>query len=229
MAAASAVSKSNGANDIPRVDGLCNGRSDSDLFTEWSFRLRLILRVPYIGAMINEDDTDRSKSSQPRSPPPPLEDAREAVLKAMNDLYDAIQVLERSASWHGFLDGWKAGRVDIFDEFKKQFSDNKSSTPPATLSTQPVPPPVADVTYTPMRVEVSANDRVLRVIETNPGLRGYEIAQLLGRPPGSMRERTVRTALHRLKKAVPPKIKIVDGRWYAADAAPADPQPSLME
>lgn len=61
------------------------------------------------------------------------------------------------------------------------------------------------------RTNSNAQDEVLSYIQTHPGLRGVEIADAFDDRP----ERTIRTALHRLKKTTPPKIQIVEGKWFA--------------
>jgi len=71
----------------------------------------------------------------------------------------------------------------------------------------------------------TANDLVLAHVRDYPGQRGVDIAAAFAR---QIPERTVRTALHRLKNGE--KIKIVDGRWYVCETAPATPRNcSLME
>jgi hypothetical protein len=85
---------------------------------------------------------------------------------------------------------------------------------PTWVSGPPSPPPL-----TP-----TANDLVHQFIYENPGKRGIEIANSFKQAVFRLPERTVRTALHRLKTATPPKIKIVDGRWYPTEATSAEPQ-----
>lgn len=54
--------------------------------------------------------------------------------------------------------------------------------------------------------------RVLKIISTNPGLRGVEIVEMLGIGPDAVHERTVRTALSRLKRRG--QIQQQDGGWH---------------
>jgi hypothetical protein len=72
-----------------------------------------------------------------------------------------------------------------------------------------------------------SNDLVLAYITGNPGKRGVEIAQHFADSLPMLLERTVRTALHRLK--ISRKILNVDGRWYTAEQSLPHQQRSLLE
>lgn len=68
---------------------------------------------------------------------------------------------------------------------------------------------------------ISAGRDVLSAIKQRPGMRGVEVVALIG----TLQERTVRTALHRLKMAG--DIRTDNGRWFPnTPAAPAAAPPA---
>jgi hypothetical protein len=176
---------------------------------------------------MSDSPEDKPKGDEPQ-PPPSVDEAREAVSAAMSELFRAVKTLEHAANWHSFFDGWRRGRADLIEEFKKAVAENQTTreTPmplPATLSREHMLP--RSLLSDDLPPNAPAKDRVLQLIRLQPGLRGTELAFSLERSFG-IKERTVRTSLHRLRNR---KIRNVEGRWYLIENAPADPQLELKE
>ena len=114
----------------------------------------------------------------------------------------------------GWLAGWNAGYNYAFDRFKEAMQLQNAATPP--------PRPTASNSESAGLEQadggkaVSTAAIVLHAIRNNPGMRGVEIVAQLQRGDAEIKERTVRTALHRLRGE---KIYIEDGRWYPIDEA----------
>ena len=176
------------------------------------------------------------------------ETAGKALMSAIITYVEAVKKHHGFTRWReGFDQGWAASREYLREEVKKSFEKElRANVGTGSLGigdmghqmgggvsahtdanmgmmtwvpAAPAPPPTMP----------TANELVLQFIHENPGRRGVEIAAHFHEYVFRLPERTVRTALHRLKMMRPAKIKIVDGRWYAAEAAPADPQLSLKE
>lgn len=77
------------------------------------------------------------------------------------------------------------------------------------------------------RANETAADVVMGILAVEPGLRGHEIAERAASRVPPVKERTVRTALFRLKNKF--LLKILDDRWYLAKDAPADPVDRMRE
>jgi hypothetical protein len=162
-------------------------------------------------------------------------EANEALGRFMEALTAYTDAIRRKAGFHGWEAGqdfgWKSAHEQLLNELKRQTTiPTEPQSQVLNLRSQSS---TAAVTSTLDNVLTSepptANELVLAFITDNPGKRGVEIASHFEKTVSPIPERTVRTALHRLKNLTPPKIKIVDGRWYAAEAAPADPQLALKE
>jgi hypothetical protein len=155
------------------------------------------------------------------------ENARKQLFAALAAYEEAIREQASFLGWdQGFSVGWKAATKYFQEEAEKAREAMKS----APLAAQRTASLSAHNLFLPFGVDdgvaPSSGARVIveRYIKANPGLRGVDIAKALS---SSLPERTVRTALHRLKVAG--RIKTVDGRWYAGEAAPPDPQPQAKE
>ena len=127
--------------------------------------------------------------------PLPLDEARASLQRAIADL-------EKSAFHFGYDHGFNAG----WDAAVRRFSAMTAEKP------DPAVPSLGDM-------DTSAKDVILRIVQTNPGLRGTEIVAASGVLGAPINERTTRTALHRLKLAG--IIRNDDGRWYAVGAEAA--------
>jgi hypothetical protein len=155
------------------------------------------------------------------------------LMEALTAYSDAIRRRAGFRGWEAGYDyGVKSTNEHILNALKGQTIIPKESPGqvPNLLRTQSSTAAATSSLDTVLTSEPpTANELVLAFITDNPGKRGMEIASHFEKTAVSIPERTVRTALHRLKNLTPPKIKIVDGRWYAAEAAPADPQLALKE
>lgn len=104
----------------------------------------------------------------------------------------------------GFTNGWNAG----YDYAQQRFQElmRLQPQPPA-----PAQPPPTNSTIMNERPPTAA-EIVLEIIRHEPGLRGVEIVEKTGAMSEPLLERTVRTALYRLKNAS--KIRSDNERWY---------------
>jgi hypothetical protein len=146
-----------------------------------------------------------------------IERAREAVLDAVTKYGEAVLEFAWSKGFDkGWDSGWEKGREHLMSAIRKGFSsadEHKPSPAPPAVSAPSIHGTAQLSLLPPTK---SASESVYDWIARFPGRRGYEIAQGLRH---SYPERTVRTALHRLKNV---KIKNVNGQWYTVEAAPAD-------
>lgn len=104
----------------------------------------------------------------------------------------------------GWMEGWNAGYNYASERFQE------------LMRMQPPPPPQAaaeDESSAAPRA-VAAPSIVLQIVRNSPGLRGVEIVNITDRMEQPLKERTVRTALHRLKMAR--EIYVEDEKWYPA-------------
>jgi len=141
------------------------------------------------------------------SQPITSDERRAATVEAIKDMVEAGKKLEKAA-WHeGFYAGWYAAVEHMTKNAAAAAQRGPAADiqPTEKLQSPPEPP---QKTWKP-------KDLVLGVIMQRPGLRGVDIVTHLKNADTEVHERTVRTALHRLKRAG--KIKVVNGRWYSAD------------
>lgn len=143
--------------------------------------------------------------------------------KAITEYASKVRRRGWSQGWdQGWDEGWEAGRKSVIEHFQKGLSEKPTPAPPP-------PPPPPPLRGEPPRLSLlsaagrPAAENVFNYIEKFPGRRGVQIADALS---NVFPERTVRTALHRLKNK---KIRIVNGRWYTIEAAPADSQNTLLK
>jgi len=124
-------------------------------------------------------------------------------------MFSAMGELEKTLYGVGYDDGFNAG----WDAAWRRFS--------ALTQTAPRPEPTEQTVGQPPELpkafqesELPTMTVVLEIVKSKPGLRGIEIidaAKVAGTP---LKERTVRTALHRLKENE--SIRNLDGRWFVA-------------
>ena len=124
------------------------------------------------------------------------------IAATMESVTEAIRKGEERA----YERGYAVGRIEAIEEFKKFIFQREGATAKKTLE-MPIPtnakrPPRAG----------SDLDNVLQLIHSKPGLRGVDIAKQLS---PNVNERTVRTALHRLK--VRGLIEPREGFWWPKD------------
>lgn len=158
-------------------------------------------------------------------PPLPLADARDRVKAAFVELFTAVRLLEQSA-WRF---GWDRGHEWTMDQLKK-FAEktatetvakvsNIATQPPLPMDGMSIGEPVRKLHVRP------AADVVYDAIKDKPGLTGIELVRHLEKIGTPLNERTVRTALFRLKVD---KIMAVKNRWYTVEAAQSLPLAEVM-
>lgn len=189
-------------------------------------------------AMIDSphDKTPDTPSSAGRAPNSPIEKRQaENAARAKESaaaFLDALKVHLKATRDDAWFRGWDKGFTEGWRAAAEHFAQAAEAKRSAHLP--PAPPAQTEEGFQPLLSDVesvlegsTAADKVLALIEANPGLRGVEIANRLS---SIMLERTVRTALHRLRntRVLNRKIRNVGGKWYTLLAAPADPQSSLI-
>jgi hypothetical protein len=153
-----------------------------------------------IGTVPDEDSPD--------APPAP---DRAAQMKAARDaVLDAMKEWEAASYRRGFDEGWKACN----DGWLKMLNEATQKREAAATEV-PAEVPNGEFGGESRVSQARASDVVLNIIKERPGLRGIEIVKATGGAGPAIHERTVRTALHRMKRDK--LIKVLDGRWYAAD------------
>jgi hypothetical protein len=175
--------------------------------------------------MNTDDDTERLTINIPSLPnePPPLDEARDRVTEALATLAYSIRVLEMAA-WRSGWDRHVEWTTIQFKKFAEQAAQEN-----ALAARNAAAHGVADLSFvTPtglaavaeMKVGAPAGKTAAEIVYTYikdyPGNTGVEIVRGLEAIGLTIHERTIRTALFRLKKD---KITLVDGRWYTTEAA----------
>lgn len=128
-----------------------------------------------------------------------LHDARETFFKGLKNHEHTIYQLGYE---DGFSAGWEAA-VNRLSEVK----------PGAGVSTVPS----KDLTNILRQVpeEIPAHDTLMAIIEQTPGLLRQQIVETARKGLSTLNERTVRTALQRMKTAG--ELVVEDNRWYVAE------------
>lgn len=134
--------------------------------------------------------------SQNTDVPLPIDSARVRLQASIADLEKSLFHLGYD---YGFNAGWDAA-VRRIASAGTQKPDNLS------------PPSLVDLDAS-AKDDPPAREVVLRLIQENPGLRGMELVAAAARAGSPLNERTIRTALHRLRAAE--RIRNDDGKWYA--------------
>ncbi|MBX9747084.1 MAG: hypothetical protein K2X34_09295 [Hyphomonadaceae bacterium] len=132
-----------------------------------------------------------------------------AFSEAMEQYENAVW----QAAWdRGHQQGWAEGYAHAFWVMEQARTQQAAPAPPARAE-PPTAPPLEEE-----EPSTSAQDIVWSVVNAKPGLRGVEIVAETEAMGKAVKERTVRTALHRLKKDG--LIINRDERWYPPEAAP---------
>jgi hypothetical protein len=152
------------------------------------------------------------------------EEARAKFMAAQERFRDSFTQFIDAALEYGSVTGWlqgfDRGWDAAFEYLKTPMSDVKAAAIKSHQPDKPVQPPLPLMFLGPdADKDITAADVVYDYIRANPGKRGVEIATAMEERVPPIPERTVRTALHRLRHQAE-KIKNVDGKWYAADHDP---------
>lgn len=141
-----------------------------------------------------------------------LADAR-AAKTVMTDALQRYEDRVWQAAWdRGHQQGWQEGYSYALWKLAEQARTNAAvQAPPRTEP--PAAPPIIEEEGEDSGP--STQEAVLRMVLAVPGLRGVEVVEKLHLSGVQAKERTVRTALHRLKNAH--KIKNVGERWFPPD------------
>jgi hypothetical protein len=147
----------------------------------------------------------------------PSPDRAAELAEARRVALEGMKALEKAAWSHGFHEGfsagWEAGRKRL-QEVMEQVTAQPE--PASTRVSQPT-----SLALFPMDAagpNIRAADVVLQIISSRPGIRGIEIVNATLDAGSPMLERTVRTALYRMKRDG--RIRNLGGRWFTAEAAP---------
>jgi hypothetical protein len=131
-------------------------------------------------------------------------------------LTNMVHEIEAAAYRRGFNDGVRAALKAVKGLRPRQpIADTNGSGLEQTAPLESVAP-VAPPQPTRQLRENSDQMRVLKAIQTNPGMRGVEILRALEAVGTPVHERTLRTALARLKLN---HIEQREERWYPKRAA----------
>lgn len=142
---------------------------------------------------ITQDDLDRL-----------ADDARDKLFEAFKFWRDAISRASFNSGWdRGYKRGWDRAHATIL----KRLESATPAVPVAGNAPAKIEQAMLDFT----EVTLPAADRVLDYINRYPGKRGVDIANHFASTHPPIPERTIRTALHRMKGK---KITIVDGAWH---------------
>lgn len=137
-----------------------------------------------------------------------------AAAYATKDVLKDAQQRHEDAVWnagwvHGYDQGWNDGYQRAIHALRE--AAFLRSAPPNVGATEPTPLPREAA---PEADAPSANEIILNLIAKFPGLRGFELVEATESAGTPVKERTVRTALYRLKNSG--KIFSNDERWYPA-------------
>jgi hypothetical protein len=169
--------------------------------------LAFYIHVTYSpGAMSNSTEPSKPATRPLPDPLPSNDEAFKAFMAAMDQVFYATQVMVAAARKEASETAFRAG-LDAYKQWIEEQVRRFQAESPVGAAT--VASPLEDAS------EQTANDRVLLSITAHPGRRGVDIANEFSRAPQPLPERTVRTALHRLKNAK--KIMPVAGLWYTWD------------
>jgi hypothetical protein len=150
----------------------------------------------------------------------------EALRVAADEAWAAV---ERQMYAIGYRVGWDAGWRAAQEATTKSLSAQISELEALVRASIPKQAPARpDADFPRLRALLTAADEkratgaladTLRVISSNPGHRGVELLKIMEASGSPVGERTLRTHLHRLKRAG--HIRPINGRWYASGDAPA--------
>jgi len=139
----------------------------------------------------------------------PARDVEAELTKARDSTFAAIKELELAA-WHkgfdaGFARGWETAihRFKTLMEKSDVAPSHQSTSAPVSLFLQDHDRP---------RTLRRASDVVLDIIKAHPGIKGVDIVRISVEAGEPVLERTVRTALYRMKRDG--QIRNLGGGWY---------------
>lgn len=135
-----------------------------------------------------------------------LNEARDVFL---NSLKNHEQFVYRLGYEAGFAAGW--------DALVRRLSTTKPD--------EPVLPDHRNVSdlLEQHEGEIPARDTLMAIVKQAPGLQRHEIVEIARKSLSHLTERTVRTALQRLKEAG--ELRAEDGKWFVTVKAPAGARP----
>jgi hypothetical protein len=137
--------------------------------------------------------------SDPKQRLASLHDAREAFFKALKSHEHSIYKL-------GFDDGFASG----WDAAITRLAEMK----PAGASTSSTQGDLSAVLQKDDG-ESPAHETLLKIIAKTPGLQRQEIVDIACKTLSTLNERTVRTALQRMKGSG--ELQVLDNRWYIVE------------
>lgn len=148
---------------------------------------------------------------------------KDALEKARVEASQALFDYAWESGWSaGYDQGWEAA----FEHLRKQEAEMRTAAK-AERPRSPAPPRGAQLPLPIVTRNLTASDMVFLFIKENPGQRGVDIANHFGAMSPPIPERTIRTALHRLKTFAR-KIMITEGKWYAVeDGQPPNEQANV--
>lgn len=175
---------------------------------------------------------DRVNDSKDHQIPDREKEALERYSKAQDALEKARAEYASAMMDYGWEVGWNAGFSDGWDAAVEEMTQREAELKAAARMARPrsAPSTAPRATRVPMATGVrplKAADLVLLFITEYPGARGIDIAKHFAAGPQPIPERTIRTALHRMKKTK--DIKNIGGKWYAAsERTSADEEKKLF-
>jgi hypothetical protein len=147
-----------------------------------------------------------------------LAEARVAKTNVSNAM-EQFEARVWAIAWdRGYAQGWREGYQYALWQIEQARNQVVQATPDALAAKRPAPEAALPLDEDEDGSGPTAQETVLRIVKTMPGLRGVDIVQKAAENGRPVKERTVRTALHRLKNA--DEIVNVNERWYTPDAAP---------
>lgn len=160
-----------------------------------------------------------ANSPPPVPPVPPDQHALDLLTAArtrktaMNEAQEQYENAVWQAAWdRGHQQGWAEGYAYAFWVMEQARTQQPAAPQPPARAEPPTPPPLEEE-----EPSTSAQDTVWQIVQQQPGLRGVEIVTATEAAGKPVKERTVRTALHRLKKDG--LIVNHNERWYTPEAA----------
>lgn len=163
---------------------------------------------------------DMANAPPPVPPVEPDEQAKQLLADAraaktvMSDALARYEDRIWQAAWdRGHQQGWQEGYQ--YALWMLEQARNRAAHEPPPRAEPPAAPPIIEEDG---EESPSTQEAVLRMVTAMPGLRGVEIVEKLHLSGVQAKERTVRTALHRLKNAQ--KIRNKDERWFPAGMVP---------
>jgi hypothetical protein len=139
--------------------------------------------------------------SDPKQRLASLHDAREAFFKALKSHEHSIYKLGFD---DGFAAGWEAA-ISRLAELKPAGMSSASSSSQGDLS----------VMLKKDEGEIPAHETLLKIISKTPGMQRQEIVEIACKTLSTLNERTVRTALQRMKGAG--ELYVEDNRWFIVE------------